>query len=674
MTQTVQHYLSILRTRDYRRARRNAEFDLSRLTAFSCEDPRFTAEILAMMLEAETPHLFDEGDPFGFHRTVKEHPQWRKVLPEREFEDMFGNITPNYAAVIARGFDDIRDEVLARGAKCPGNHFYTAVLTCIGSILELSDRYAAAAEESGNKKLAAALARVPHKGATSYYEACLFFSILVFVLRSIDQKHMTLGRFDQYMLPYFEADRARGVSDEALLETTELFFIQLNFDTDLYSGVQQGDNGQSMVLGGFDIDGRDKYNDLSQMCMEASLALNVIDPKINLRCGKKTPQERLEFASKLTRQGLGFPQYCNDDVVVPGLIAWGYEPEDAYNYTVAACWEYIVPNCAADVPNRATMNFPLAVSNAVHAHLLSSESFEALLEAAKAEIRHFCDIEMAKYQKEDRILPAPLLSIFVDGCLELGRDVTEDVAKYNNYGCHGAGIANAADALAAIKIAVYEQSTVSKETLLAALDADFEVYTELRNLLLSLPKVGNDDDTADDLACILMDTFASYLNGKPNARGGIWRAGTGSAMEYIWSANVCPATADGRHAKAPYGSSYSPALTTRLAGPVSTITSMTKFDLSRIVNGGPLTMELHDSVFRDADAEKKVALLVRYFIDRGGHQLQLNAINRDVLLDAEEHPEKYPNLIVRVWGWSGYFAELDPVYRKHIIARTEFTV
>lgn len=144
-------------------------------------------------------------------------------------------------------------------------------------------------------------------------------------------------------------------------------------------------------------------------------------------------------------------------------------------------------------------------------------------------------------------------------------------------------------------------------------------------------------------------------------------------MEYVLSAQKCPATADSRHAFTPYGCSFSPALTARVKGPLSVISSFTKFDLKRIINGGPLTLELHNSVFRNAE-EKKVAQLVRFFIERGGHQLQLNAINRDTLLKAQKHPENYPNLIVRVWGWSGYFCELDPVYQKHIIQRTEFNL
>ncbi len=670
MTQTVQIMLDLLRAGNYKNDRIDG-LDITPL-AEGCDALEQYVRSFEAMLAAEQPRLLP-GDIWGFNRSQRTTPVFSCADGSRSIPAGTGNITPNYAAVIARGLDDILAEVQGYlpAADEQQARFYNAVQRMLQAILSLADRYRTHAEEQGNTPLAAALAVVPHGGAQSFYQALLFQKILIFALRCACYTHLTLGRFDQYMLPWYDRALADGATQQELLQLVELYFITLNMDSDLYFGVQQGDNGQSMVLGGFDLEGRDMYNGLSELCMTASLELCLIDPKINLRVGKNTPPERYVLATRLTKKGLGFPQYCNDDVVVPGLIDLGYEPQDACNYTVAACWEYIVPNCSFDIPNMDVMNFPLVTGRAIRKHLADCSSFDELL----AEVRQ------AIAQESDRIIlqersfgsaPAPLLSVLVDGCIAKGQDISDGAAKYNCRGCHGAGIANAADALAAVKKYVFEEHSLTPQQLLEALEADFEGYTVLQNKLLDAPKMGNNDPYVDDIACSLMDAFATALNRQPTRYGGFWRAGTGSAMEYLWSAARCPATADGRRAGAPYGSSFSPAITTRLNGPLSVIQSFTRFDMRRIINGGPLTMEMHDSVFRNAEGEAKVASLVQLFIALGGHQLQLNAVDRDRLLAAQAHPERDPNLIVRVWGWSGYFCQLDKAYQDHIIARTEF--
>jgi formate C-acetyltransferase len=286
-------------------------------------------------------------------------------------------------------------------------------------------------------------------------------------------------------------------------------------------------------------------------------------------------------------------------------------------------------------------------------------------------IRTECD-RLVDDANRHGLAPSPYLSLFVDGCMESGKDICENSARYNNAGCHGVAIAPAADALAAVKKMVYDSKAVEKETLLKALDCNFDGYADLRRQLLDSPKMGNNDDEVDKIASAIMDTFAANMNGRKNNRGGIFRAGTGSAQEYIFSSQNIPATAEGRKAGEPYGSSFSPGIVTSLNGPLSVVQSFTKHDLRNIINGGPLTLEIHDATFRNDDGLQKVALLVKAFIGLGGHQLQLNAVNRERLIEANEHPEDYPNLIVRVWGWSGYFSELDRPFREQIIRRTAF--
>ncbi len=638
--------------------------------------------MLLAMLEAERP-CTPEGDIFGFNRTVVHAPIYYDLKSGKKKRGGIGNITPNYSRILERGFDglisDIDKALGSFSSYDDRSEFLLSMRELALAGCEFSDRYRDHARALGNERLAAALERIPRQGAESFYEVCLLIKIIIFVLRCGNCDHMTLGRFDQYAYPYYKKDIERGVSEEELFETLELFFISLNTDSDLYFGVQKGDNGQSMVLGGYNGEGESMYNELSFAALAASRELCLIDPKINMRVSSKTPDSIYELGTTLTKKGLGFPQYCNDDVAVPFLLSHGYEEKDALDYTVAACWEFIVPNCAFDVPNKFGFDFPAVVNRVIRNELTSCDSFEELMKRVRTEISYECDeIRMKRspfVATGDLEEQYNFLSVFVDGCIEKGLDITRGGAKYNNYGCHGVGISGATDALAAVKRLVFDEKSVSPEELLSALDADFEGYTDLRNRLLDCPKLGCNDDDTNAVSCELMDSFATSLSGKPNHFfGGRWRAGTGSALEYIRLGKACGATADGRRAGEAYACSFSPSLNARVGGPLSVIQSFTKFDLKRIANGGPLTLELHDTVFRNEEGEKKVAQLVKAFILLGGHQLQLNAVNRERLLAAREPPERDPHLIVRVWGWSGYFAELDPEYQDHIIARTEFSV
>ena len=624
-------------------------------------------ESFKSFIENEIP-IIHQHDNLGFNISIS------YKIPQ-----VSGNYTPNYYRVITQGFDKIRMEIAENISKENDTEkieFGRAMVDCIDVFLTHCEKYRDLAKDMGNEQLYDALCKVPHKPAESFYEACVFMKICTYFLRTGFTNHLGLGRFDQYMYPFYKKDKENGRSDEELLEILEEFFISLNKDTDLYRGVQQGDNGQSMVLGGFDKNGNSMFNELSRLCMEASLELNLIDPKINLRVGKNTPDEIYELGTKLTKKGLGFPQYCNDDVVVPGLIKLGYNEDDAWNYVVAACWEYIVPDCGADIPNIAVMDFPKVINEVIISKLHNCENFKDLMKYVECAIKEECDRMITYFIESPPAYlgaKAPIQSIFFDGCIQKLKNLTCGGTKYYNFGAHGAGIANGADALAAVKQNVFEDKTISKQDLILALENNFEGYDEIRNILKSSPKMGNNDDFVDNIACLIMGCFAKNLNNRENGYGGIWRAGTGSAMEYIWKGSKCPATADGRKSGNAYSSSYSPSLDAKTAGVLSVIQSFTKFDLSDIINGGPLTIEIHDTVFRNDEGIKKVAMLVKNFILLGGHQFQLNSINGEKLKDAQKHPENYPNLIVRVWGWSGFFNELDVEFQNHIIRRTEYT-
>lgn len=639
---------------------------------------------LAFMLKEERPVVYPD-EKIVLLRTRTTVPE---IFTEREYEEIkkehyiheqgkVCNINPSYGMLIDAGFDKKREEIReALGEQeisQEKKEYLEALMTVLDLIEEFAGRYRDEAERVGNIEAARVFERIPSKGAENFREALQFLRLIHYCLWCSFNYHNTFGRFDQYMYPYFKKDIDSGLIDrEQALELVEEFFISCNKDSDLYTGMQQGDNGQSIVLGGLNPDGTESYNELSDLCLQASLELKLIDPKINLRVNKNTPLTMYEKGTHLTKQGLGFPQYANDDVIIPALKRWGYEEEDAYNYVVAACWEFIIPGTGMDIPNINGLSFAHAVIASME-KLPECGTFEEFMELVREKIMAQAD-ELIAGVKNVYMEPAPLMSLMMKDCISTGRDVSKG-NKYNNYGFHGTGLSTAVDSLAAVRKYVFEERKFTARELIEMLAVDFKGYETVQNMLrYEAPKMGNDDDRVDGLAVTLLDWFADSLEGKKNDRGGIFRAGTGSAMYYIWHAKDEVTTPDGRRKGESLACNYSPSLFTRLDGPVSIIKSFAKPHLVRVANGGPLTIELHDTLFRSDDSIRKVAMFVKSFMDMGGHQMQINAVNRDKMVDAKKHPENYRNLIVRVWGWSGYFVELDEVYQDHIIERMELSM
>ena len=635
---------------------------------------------LTFMLENETPVVWAD-ERIALIRTVPvvqdifTEEEWAEIKKNHfvhELGKVFNN-APDYNLLISRGFEKeaelIRAELAKEGLSDNEKEFLNSMLRTIDAVTNLADRYAAEAERVGNAVVAETLRKIPRKGAETLLEALQFLRLLHYCLWAGYNYHNTIGRFDQFMYKYYKHDLEAGLKQDYLQELVTEFFLCCNKDSDLYVGMQQGDNGQTIVLGGLNPDGSESFNELSEMCLKACEELRLIDPKINLRINKKTPLSLYERGTRLTKLGLGFPQYSNDDVVIPCLLHWGYEREDAYNYSCAACWEFIIPGVGMDVPNVDGLSFSRALQDCIP-YLEKYDSFEALKTAVKENIKKQADALTGPVQ-ELYMEPAPLESMMMASCLTGHRDICHG-GKYNNFGLHGTGLSTAVDSLAALREYVYDRKKYTPEQIKEILAKDYEGFDEaLHDFRFDAPKFGNDDDATDALATELLDTFADVLEGRINCRGGIWRAGTASAMYYVWHSKDQEATPDGRRKGEGLACNYSPSLFARCDGPVSIIKSFAKPHLERCSNGGPLTIELHDSIFRSEESISKVAMFVKSFFDFGGHQMQINAVNRDKLKDAKLHPENYRNLIVRVWGWSGYFVELDECYQNHIIERME---
>ena len=641
-------------------------------------------QMFRTILDKEVPVILP-GETIVFTRTITSIPdiytkeEWEEIKKSHYLHERgtLSNLSANFACTLEKGFDARKGEILTRleqnDLTADSRRFLEVMLEYVTLVQDFIEKYAIEADREGKKDIAATLRAIKTDGAVSFRQALQLLRILHFMLWESGTYHNTLGRFDQYMYPYYKKDMDAGtLTKEEAYDLVVEFFLTCNKDSDLYIGMQQGDNGQSMVLGGRSATGEYLFNDISEMALKASCELAMIDPKINLRVDAQTPLHIFELGSELTRRGLGFPQYNNDDVVIPGLMRKGYSPEDARDYVVAACWEFIVPGYGMEIPNIDAISFADVVSKAIRT-LDKFKDYDSFYTSIELEIKRRFDIIHEKH-KNLYIAPAPWQSLLMNGTIERAKDITEG-GKYNNYGIHGTGIATAADSLAAVKRYYFEEKSIGYDALISALDNNFADADNLFNKLRhDSPKMGQDDDDVDSIGEAILASFDNALEGARNERGGVYRAGTGTAMYYIGHSASLEATADGRKAGEVIPANYSPSLFVKQKGPVSVIKSFTKPDLTKTINGGPLTLEFDDSVFRNEECIHKLAMLVKSFITMGGHQLQLNTVNLDKLLDAKQHPELYRNLIVRVWGWSGYFVELDEVYQDHIIQRIKFAI
>ena len=703
MTERIRNLLERTFEKEQRAFRRDVDWKplLEHFVADGTRDEARARIGLEEMLKAETPAFMD-GERLAFLRTVRTIPDLHsdaEMDARRASGTAFGekgvvfNLTADFAPTIRDGLDVRLAEICSRLAEAKaandaeGVEFLENAALSVKAVLGLADRYRAAAAERGLSEIAATLAQVPHKGARTLHEALQALRILHYAMWCEGEYHCGLGRIDQYLYPYYAADIAAGrLTEETALEEIEEFFIACNRDSDLYIGVQQGDNGQSVMLGGVTREGQPAFNDLSRLCLKACGELKLVDPKINLRVDRTTPLEIYERGTELTAKGLGFPQYANDDVVIPALQRWGYELEDARDYSVAACWEFLIPGCGMDINNIDAVSFVGALDAALRNMVGRSPRdrrggqgagrptivYDDVEAEFLEEIRRRADALVEKYRHVE-ILPGPFVSVISTGCIAKARDICTG-AKYNNFGIHGTGIAVAVDSLASVRELVFEKKMVSLDELVHLLDTNFAGRPDILAAAKAAPKMGNADPRADEIAKRVIAFWGHAFDGKRNDRGGVFRPGTGSAMYYIWHAREIPASADGRLTGEPLSANWAPALDVPVKGPVSVVRSFTDPDLGLVCNGGPLTIELHDSAFAMPDGVEKVAHLVKFFIERGGHQMQINTINRETLLDAQAHPERHRHLIVRVWGWSGYFIELDKEYQNQIIKRVELVV
>lgn len=683
--------------------------------------------------------------------------------PGNYFYNGVGHVTVKYWEVLENGFEGIMEKAQKELDECSvgdGNyarksHFLEAVILSCKAVIDYAGRYAKLAQEMAAQTsdpvrkqellvIAENCSRVPARGAQNFYEACQSFWFVQQLLQMESSGHsISPGRFDQYMYPYYKKDMEAGtITRESAQELMDCIWVKLNDlnkcrDAASAEGFAGYSLFQNLIAGGQNKEGEDVTNDLSVMCIQASMHVHLPAPSLSVRVWNGSPHEFLIKAAELTRTGIGLPAYYNDEVIIPALQNRGLSLEDAREYNIIGCVEPQKAGKTEGWHDAAFFNMcrplELVFSNGMDkgemvgiptGDVTQMKTFDEFFDAYKKQMEYCISllvnadnaIDVAHAER----CPLPFLSCMIDDCLKEGKSVQEGGAVYNFTGPQGFGIANMADGLFAIRKLVYEDKKVSMNELKEALAWNYDKgldtqsagdmtemimkamqkagrnvdastaegllktfvgmkpgeqktqrFKELHDMIDEVPKFGNDIPEVDYFAREVAYTYSKPLQNYSNPRGGRFQAGL-----YPVSANVplggqTGATPDGRYAHTPVADGVSPSAGKDVKGPTAAATSVSRLDHFIVSNGTLFNQKFHPSALSGREGLEKFVALIRGYFDQKGMHMQFNVVDRQTLLDAQEHPEKYKHLVVRVAGYSALFTTLSRSLQDDIIRRTE---
>ena len=591
------------------------------------------------------------------------------------------------------------------------SYFYRAILIVVQAVKDFAARFAALAEEqaasAGAERraelldMAAALRKAPYEPAGSFREAVQALWLVHLVLQIESNGHsLSYGRMDQYLNPYYEADRQAGrITEEAAcelmcnlwLKTYTINKIRSWSHTQFSAGSPLY---QNVTVGGQTADGTDATNPMSWLILKSVAQCHLTQPNLTVRYHKNLPDDFMKECIEVVRCGFGMPAFNDDEVIIPSFIARGVKPEDAYNYSAIGCVETAVPGkWGYRCTGMSFLNFPKALLIAMNdgvdpasgtklcegiGHFREFTSFDQVLACWDKVIREMCRQCTIIDATCDMVLEQDtadiLCSALTDDCIERGLNMKEGGAVYDFISDLQVGIANLADSLAAMKKVVFEDKAVTPARLWEAMQADFqgEENARIRALLESAPKYGNDDDYVDQLVVDAYNVYIDEMKKYHNTRYGRGPIGTSSISANVPQGAGTLATPDGRKAGEPLAEGCSPSHNADKNGPTAVFKSVSKLPTEEITGGVLLNQKVTPQMLSKEENKQKLIALLRTFFNRlHGYHVQFNVVSRETLLDAQVHPENHRDLIVRVAGYSAFFNVLSRKTQDDIIARTE---
>ena len=536
---------------------------------------------------------------------------------------------------------------------------------------------------------------MPANPASTFREALQSYH-LAWVMLTMELYHniaFALGRMDQYLYPFYERDIKEGrlTKDEAQ-ELLDCYILKLNY---VANGGQSSSG--SIGVGGLKADGNDATNELSYMFIESMKHTNLVDPWFAVHVHSKSPEDFLIAAAELCSGGSGHPQFLNSDVGVAQMLARGgmggptVTLEDARNASNVGCLELVVPGKDSGYLYVGGHNLASALELALTNGLRRSDgekvgeetgdprqfkSFEEVQEAFRLQVvKMRKDTQVSGSLYEQRLIdmcPTIYESSMIEGCIEKGLCREEGGAHYNfNTGGTEVGSSDAGDSLAAIKKLVFDDKKITMDQLCDALESNFEGHDDIRKMCVEVPKFGNDEDYVDEQKAWVVHQWASEFMKIKNLRGGYGCPGGSSMASYIPAGKVVGALPSGRLAGEPLAPAGSPSAGKDVNGPTAVLNSMGKLDNVEVLGGLSLTTRIDPAVFESRKGVKRLADMIRTFVDQKIFHLQFNIVSSDTLRAAQKEPEDYRDLMVKVAGYNAYFTHLPKDLQDSIIGRTE---